>query len=646
MIARGLLIATGSAFLAATLGAAPALAATSVTPASASIDGVSSHNGIEKVLLSFRGLSASTVPDLSSATVTVDGVTQPATATGVSKDGSVQRTVVLVLDCSESMAGSRFDAATAAARTFITQAPSDVKIGLVTFARTAQTIQAPTTDRDALRAAIDGLKLSRQTRLYDGVITGLHAAGTQGRRSLLVLTDGEDTTGTSLEGVTKAVRASGVSVDTVALNVTKTGADALSLVTKAGHGLMVSAADSGSLGRVFSEEAQVLSDQIVVSFPVPAAKAESNAEVAVQMSAGGTTYGDSAFVKLGERPVDPRSAAPIPVIASKATSVNRTYVLVGIGAIAVALLLGVVTLLGGFRRRETPTMTELVSGYGASRPAERRPVVHVQPSSMRESAVELTSKAIGRTRYAEKIALKLEAAGLALKPAEWVLVHVGGGLAGMVLGLLLTGGSVALALIFMLVGAVCPWVYLGARASRRIKAFQSQLPDALQLVAGGLQAGLSLGQAIDTIVHEGTNPIAGEFRRALVEVQLGAELEDALEGVAQRMGSKDFAWVVMAIRAQRQVGGNLGEILLTVTSTLREREYLRRHVRALSAEGRLSAWILGLLPPVFLTYLALTNREMVTVMFTTALGVALLVLAAVLMLVGTFWLSRVVKVEV
>jgi tight adherence protein B len=118
------------------------------------------------------------------------------------------------------------------------------------------------------------------------------------------------------------------------------------------------------------------------------------------------------------------------------------------------------------------------------------------------------------------------------------------------------------------------------------------------LVSGALSAGLSLPQAIDTIMRDGVEPMSGEFRRALVEARLGVDIEDALDGVAERMSSKDFEWVVMAVRIQRQVGGNLSELLLTVSTTLREREFLRRQVRSLSAEGRLSAYILCGLPPL------------------------------------------------
>ena len=197
-----------------------------------------------------------------------------------------------------------------------------------------------------------------------------------------------------------------------------------------------------------------------------------------------------------------------------------------------------------------------------------------------------------------------------------------------------------------LVGVWLPWFFLGFKAKRRIKAFQAALPDTLQLMAGSLSAGLSLAQSTDTIVREGTEPITSEFKRVIVESRLGVPLEDAMEGVAERMESRDFEWVVMAIRIQREVGGNLAELLLTVAGTLREREYIRRHVRALSAEGRLSCYVLGGLPPGFLAYLALSKWSYVEPLFTTPIGYAPLGGMAVLLTVGIVWMSKVSKVEV
>ena len=185
------------------------------------------------------------------------------------------------------------------------------------------------------------------------------------------------------------------------------------------------------------------------------------------------------------------------------------------------------------------------------------------------------------------------------------------------------------------------------KRSRRLKAFGSGLADTLQLMSGSLSAGLSLAQSIDTIVREGTEPIASEFRRVVIESRLGVTLEDSLEGVAERMQSRDFEWVVMAIRIQREVGGNLAELLLTVAATLREREYLRRHVHALSAEGRLSCYILGGLPPGVpaLPHPVQARLRPPDVHHADRLDPAASCMA-VLLGVGIFWMSKVAKVDV
>ena len=166
-------------------------------------------------------------------------------------------------------------------------------------------------------------------------------------------------------------------------------------------------------------------------------------------------------------------------------------------------------------------------------------------------------------------------------------------------------------------------------------------------MAGSLTAGLSLAQSIDTIVNEGSEPISSEFRRVLVEARLGVSLETALEGVAERFDSKDFAWVVMAINIQRRVGGNLAELLDTVAATIREREYMRRQVAALAAEGKLSAFVLGGLPPLFFIYLLLHEvRLRLGPVVDGPLGYLMLGGSVFILAVGAFWMSRIIKVEV
>lgn len=299
-------------------------------------------------------------------------------------------------------------------------------------------------------------------------------------------------------------------------------------------------------------------------------------------------------------------------------------------------------------------LTVLVLLVPAARTPEQRVAAYAgapaaSPATDHAGAIDRATLAAGRVLHEhrgleERIRLRLEGAGSRLAPAEWLLLHTGVlALCGL-MGLLL--GGVVLFVLFLLLGALGPWTYLGLRRSRRSRAFAAAVPDTLQLMAGSLSAGLSLAQAADAVTREGAEPVAGEFRRALVETRLGVPLEDALEGVAERFDSDDLRWAVMAIRIQREVGGNLAELLETVAATMREREYVRRQVATVSAEGRMSAWVLGSLPGLFLVYLLLFNRDYVLPLFTDPRGVVLLVLGVLWLGLGVFWMSRLVRVEV
>src|SRR5690606_21793807 len=141
---------------------------------------------------------------------------------------------------------------------------------------------------------------------------------------------------------------------------------------------------------------------------------------------------------------------------------------------------------------------------------------------------------------------RLVAAGSEMKAAEWILIHGGITVLAGLVGALLGGGDIFTLLLFLALGAALPWVWLGWKRKKRLDAFQGSLADTLTLIAGSLSAGMSLAQSLDTVVQEGNEPIAGEFKRVLVDARLGVPIEDALDEVALRNQSKDFAWVVMA----------------------------------------------------------------------------------------------------
>lgn len=633
------------------LGLLAVLAGPAQAADDASIDHSEHTDGKLQLLVSVPGGDA---VDLGSVAVTFDGKPVQASAQTAANTDQVKRTTVLAIDTSNSMKGAKITEAKAAANTYLDTVPANVAVGIVTFDNSVVVRLAPSLDRAAARSVINGLSLKLNTALYQGVQTAITTTGTdQGQHQVLVLSDGKDNTKAPLQPVIDAIKASKVKVDVVALEQGASAPAPLAAMAAAGTGKVISA-NAAALTAAFSGEADVLAKQILVTATVPPDQAKTDATVAVTMTAGGVAHTASAFVEVKASGAAPAKPAADPFAVKPATAsgfeVPKAAMYAAIGAIGVGVigLIGGLAFAGGGDKK--PGLDEQLSMYSASEATarvSRAKIKQASAASLGDQARQAAEKALASNAgFEARIASRLEAAGMALKSSEWLLLHIGIAFGAGLFGLLLSGGSPIAAILFMLFGAVGPWVYLGLKRSRRLKAFDSGLPDTLQLMSGSLSAGLSLAQSLDTIVREGQEPITSEFKRVIVESRLGVQLEDALEGVADRMQSVDFKWVVMAIRIQREVGGNLAELLNNVAATLREREFLRRHVRALSAEGRLSAWILGGLPPGFLAYLTLTKPDYVHPIYTTPIGWLMLAAMSVLLAVGIFWMVKVAKVDI
>lgn len=580
---------------------------------------------------------ASASVDLSKVGVTINGTAAQASAATAGAANDVRRTTILAIDTSGSMAGPKIAAAKAAADQFLASVPPDVYIGIVNFSSKVTTALAPTQDRAKAKSVIDALTLAKGTRLYEAMVAAIAASGSEGQRSILVLSDGADETHEPATVATDAITASKVLVDVVSVDQgTPAGLQALAT---AGKGQVIPA-DHSALAAAFDAEAQALARQIQVTVQVPASVTALQAAVVVSLPTSSGTLQASAFGTVQGRQV------PVPAPSGKQFVLPSWVMYVAALLIFVGLLALLVLVIP--KPAAPMSAADRVTAYTArtSRRAQRaaaKAATEDPLASAKSAAAGLLKRNVG---LEETIARRLDAAGSELKPAEWLLLHAGIIVAATVVLLLVGQGNVLLGLLGLVMGAVIPWLYLGLRRGRRRGAFNAALPDTLQLLSGSLAAGLSLAQGIDTIVKEGTQPIADEFRRVLVETRLGVTLEDALEGVAERFESKDFAWVVMAIKIQRQVGGNLAELLDTVAATMREREYIRRQVNALAAEGKLSAYVLGGLPPAFLLYLLVANRSYVSVLFQNPIGWFMLIGAGLWLAVGAFWMSRLVKVEV
>ena len=241
--------------------------------------------------------------------------------------------------------------------------------------------------------------------------------------------------------------------------------------------------------------------------------------------------------------------------------------------------------------------------------------------------------------------VKLEQSGLPLKGGEFVVLTViaaiGGGVIAIVLGL----STVLGALIAVATGAV-PYVIVRRAISKRDDKLQEQLPDVLTIMASSLRAGHSFLQALDTVSKEIAEPAAAEFSRVVAEIRLGRPAEDAMNAMAERIAVEDFTWAVLAINIQREVGGNLAEILDTVADTIRERQEIRRDVDTLTTEGRLSAIVLIAMPFVIATYMGLVNPDYIGLLFSRTLGWIMVGGAVVLMGVGVYWMRKVIDIDV
>jgi tight adherence protein B len=257
---------------------------------------------------------------------------------------------------------------------------------------------------------------------------------------------------------------------------------------------------------------------------------------------------------------------------------------------------------------------------------------------------EALSGAAKKNGFADRIEAQIRRAGLSITAGELMVVSLLGGLFLAVLGAVAVGfvGFVGA----LVIAGLAPSATLRFLAGRRTRQFDTQLPDVLKLLSASLRAGFSLLQSLDSLIAQIGDPMGIELRRAFSSTRLGMGVEEALQGVADRVGSQDFGWVVMAIQIQREVGGNLAEILDSVAGTMTARVHLRREVRTLTAEGRMSAYVLVGLPPALGAMVFMSNRPYIMTLFNTHGGHLALIVGAVMEAAGGFWLKKTVTIEI
>lgn len=319
---------------------------------------------------------------------------------------------------------------------------------------------------------------------------------------------------------------------------------------------------------------------------------------------------------------------------------------VGLGVVAALLFsYSMMLILAGADN----SLNSTLAVYAADDKSEEKRAADDAFASVRskivEQVVEKAESAAESRGSLQSTTSMLEKAEIPLRVGEAMAVQVGIVLVSMLLGYLMFGSPIG-ALILAVPGGLLPVSFVKFKVKKRRKKLEKQLPDTLTLLSSTLKAGYSFLQGIDAVGNEAEEPLAGEFRRTVNEARLGRDVDDALDDLAERVGSVDLLWAVVAIKIQREVGGNLAELLQTVADTMTARTRLRGEVAALTAEGRMSAYVLVFLPVLVGLAMYFMNRDYISTLWSHPMGYAAMGAGVLGIIVGSLWMRKIIDIKI
>ena len=529
--------------------------------------------------------------------------------------------------------------------------PAGSRVALVTAGREADVELSLTTSLDRLDVALQQLISSQGAAILDGIAVAGQlfdksdaALKSKVVRSVILVSGGADIGST---GGVAAASSSLIqnSAQLVSVNL-GSPAPAVTEVTSSVGGAATTAAGKEEIRAAVNEATTIASDRLIVSFRDLAPEQNELGQSRIDLS---LTIADQTTVLSYPRGMETASIGQLDALFEVGTGrfsfAGESWVLyLSIALAFVGISTAVWALASMFGGGDTE-LDRVLARYSEGEQVDEEEVREMLvQTELLQRAVEFTETFAQRRGFLTRIEDLLERADLPIRPGEGMFFLMG--LVVVVFGLIWTvTGSLFLGLIISVIAGILAYVVIVFLAHRRLRVFEGQLPDTLQLLAGTLRAGYSLPQGIDAVSNEIADPMGEELRRAMTEAQLGRELEDALGSVAERLDSEDFGWAVMAIGIQREVGGNLNELLMTVAETMVQRDRLKREVAALTAEGRVSAMILSLMPPGLGLVLYVMNPDYVTTLFTRTIGLVLLGLATLSALIGLLWMKKVITID-
>lgn len=550
-------------------------------------------------------------------------------------DGVGGSGVVLAIDTSNSMAGRPIKAAIAAARTFVRRRAANQKLAIVTFDGTTRVLVPFTSDENRIDSALaEAPPLAKGTRLNDGVMHAVRLIQSSGVRfgTVVVLSDGADTGSMqTVAAVTSRARARGVRVFTVGLRSSTYDAAALESFARGTTASHAEASSTEELDRIYDDLGVLLSNEYLLTY---LSLAEPLRDVDVEVRVRG--YSGTA--------ADAYRAPALPEVSE--VTYHRSFGFrfwtssgsMLLATLTIALLVGGV--LAALVQPRNRTLRRRMASFVTLGLVRSVSDAAVRPVRMFENA----ERRLAGSNWWHGLTETLDVARIripALQLVLWVAAAT-----TFVMWLLATLGGSLLFAPFAFVVPLVARTLVRNRLVRQRRLFADQLADNLQVMASAMRAGHSFVGALAAVVDDAAEPSRSEFERVMREEQLGYPLEHALESVVQRMESRDLEQVAVVSVLQREAGGNTAEVLDRVVDTVRSRAELRRLVRTLTAQGRMSRWVVSSLPPALLVLFTLLNPEFTGPLFTEMVGRFLLAFAAALVVIGSLVIKKIVEFEV
>jgi tight adherence protein B len=558
----------------------------------------------------------------------------PANAVGQAHFGTV-----LLIETSDSMRGSAIQAAVGAARSFAQQRNAQQPLGVVEFDSVSRIVLGLTTDRAAIGRVLDAAPpLGSGTHIFNAVSTGLgmlaRAKVTGG--AIILLSDGAITGRLSEQAsqrrkaqVISAALAQNVRVYAIAVHdPTFNGRNLQSLAAAAGG--TYTEVNSAGLTPLLRELGAELSNQYLLrysSLAPPGSTVEVAARVAGQTGTAVTSYTTPRI----------RPAVAAGRVVKRHTSFWQTTTAAVLACIVCALLIGLGALALLTPRR---SIRGRVGRFVSTAPQERS---KSWSGTLLERAFADDRADLRQGRRWASFVQEVELTRVGMSLGQILALT---GIGTVLLGWLLVSATASpLAGVLALCVPVGVRIAIRVLADRQRRLFDEQLPDNLQVVAAAMRAGHTFVGALALVTEDAPEPSRRELRRVLADEQLGVPLVDALNGVTERMNSRDFEHVALVAALQRETGGNTAEVIDTVTETIRERLDIRRLVRTLTAQGRLAGWVVSSLPVALLVIISILNPHYISPLFHRTAGIIALCVGAVMLGAGFWAIRRIVDIK-